>query len=189
MDYIKPIYEFRDKIFHVHFKDVHIKREQLNECARMTYPLEYMDPKLPGLGDIDWAAFCSALYGIHYQGYACIEVEDRKFEDSLEQYKIRNRTRVSVYAVICVTRRIFNETWNFDKCCVQSFVGRGTGSFLKVWELKWWKSVVEERQGFIIVIQTGFWKMKKRWKHSGRSQRSLVWESVRFPVTEILYIQ
>ncbi len=87
MDYIKPIYEFRDKIFHVHFKDVHIKREQLNECGRMTYPLEYMDPKLPGLGDIDWAAFCGALYGIHYQGYACIEVEDRNFEDSLESIK------------------------------------------------------------------------------------------------------
>lgn len=48
----------------------------------MAYPLKYMAPKLPGLGDINWAAFCSALYDIHFDGCACVEVEDRNFEDS-----------------------------------------------------------------------------------------------------------
>lgn len=84
MDYIAPIYEFKDRIFHVHFKDVRLYREKLDRVGIMATPLEYMAPKLPGLGDIDWSAFCSALNDIGYEGPACIEVEDRAFEGSLE---------------------------------------------------------------------------------------------------------
>ena len=80
MDYLKPIYRYKDKIFHVHFKDVHIDREKLDYHGRQAYPLRYMSPKLPGLGDIDWSAFCSALYDIGYEGYACVEIEDKTFE-------------------------------------------------------------------------------------------------------------
>jgi len=84
MDYVKPIYEFKDKIFHIHFKDVHIRREKLDDCGRFAYPLSFMTPKVPGMGDIDWAAVCRALYDIRYQGYACIEIEDKAFEDTFE---------------------------------------------------------------------------------------------------------
>jgi len=82
MDYIKPIYEFKDKIFYVHYKDIKVYKDKLNDTGIMAYPLEFMSPKLPGLGDVDWAKYVSALTDIGYNGYTCIEVEDRAFEDS-----------------------------------------------------------------------------------------------------------
>ena len=84
MDYIKTIYDFKDRLFHVHFKDIKLYPEKLAECGVMAYPLDYMSPKLPGLGDVDWAAFISALNDIRYSGDAVIEVEDKAFEDSRE---------------------------------------------------------------------------------------------------------
>lgn len=85
LDYVKIVYEFRDKIFHVHFKDIKMYPDRLNEVGTMAYPLEYMSPKIPGLGDVDWGRFVSALTDIGYEGYACIEVEDRAFEGSKEK--------------------------------------------------------------------------------------------------------
>lgn len=82
IDYIKPIYEFKDKIFHVHFKDIKIDLGKLNEVGIMAYPLDYMSPKLPGLGNVDWGKYVSALTDIGYNEYACIEVEDKAFESS-----------------------------------------------------------------------------------------------------------
>lgn len=83
-DYIAPLYQFKDKIFHVHFKDIKLYPEKLSRVGTMAYPLDYMSPKLPGLGDVDWGKFVSALTDIRYKGYACIEVEDKAFEDSEE---------------------------------------------------------------------------------------------------------
>ena len=84
MDYIRPIYEFRDRLFHVHFKDIKLLRDKLAECGVLAYPLAFMLPKIPGLGDVDWGKFVSALTDIGYDGAACIEVEDRSFEGSLD---------------------------------------------------------------------------------------------------------
>lgn len=84
IDYIEPIYEFADKIFHVHYKDIKLYPEKLNKAGTMAYPLEYMSPKIPGLGDVDWGKYVSALTDIGYHGYTCIEIEDRAFEDSEE---------------------------------------------------------------------------------------------------------
>lgn len=80
VDYIKPIYQFQNKIFHVHFKDIKLYKEKLEVVGTMAYPLDYMSPKLPGLGDINWGKFVSALTDIGYNDYACIEVEDKSFE-------------------------------------------------------------------------------------------------------------
>lgn len=82
IDYIKPLYEFRDKVFHVHFKDIKLYPDKLNEVGIMAYPLDYMSPKLPGLGDVDWGRYVSALTDIGYDSYACIEIEDKAFEGS-----------------------------------------------------------------------------------------------------------
>ena len=84
MDYLKPMYEFKDKIFHVHYKDIKLYRDKLEDVGTMAYPLQYMAPKLPGLGDVDWAKYVSALNDIGYKGYTCIEVEDKSFEDTHE---------------------------------------------------------------------------------------------------------
>ena len=84
VDYIKPIYTFKDKIFHVHFKDIKLYPDKLNEVGIMAYPLDFMSPKLPGLGDVDWGKYVSALRDIGYDGYTCIEIEDKSFEGSQE---------------------------------------------------------------------------------------------------------
>ena len=85
IDYIKPIYEFKDKIFHVHYKDIKIYPDKLQEVGIMGYPLDFMSPKLPGYGDVDWGKYVSALTDIGYDGYTCIEVEDKYFEGSQEK--------------------------------------------------------------------------------------------------------
>ena len=87
VDYIKPIYEFKDKIFHVHYKDIKLYPEKLAECGVMAYPLDFMSPKLPGLGDVDWGKYVSALTDIRFDGYTCIEIEDKAFEGSREKVK------------------------------------------------------------------------------------------------------
>jgi len=86
-DYAKSVYDFADKIFHVHFKDILINREMLNEYGIFAYPALWHSPKLPGLGGVDFGAFVSALNDIRYKGYACIEVEDKAYEGCIEDTK------------------------------------------------------------------------------------------------------
>lgn len=93
MDYVKPLYEFRDKIFHVHFKDIKLFPDKLDDCGIMAYPLEYMSPKLPGYGDVNWGRYVSALTDIGFDSFACIEVEDKSFESSRD--KILDSIRIS----------------------------------------------------------------------------------------------
>ena len=93
VDYIKPIYQFKEKIFHVHYKDIKVYEDKLEQCGIMAYPLQYMSPKLPGLGDVDWGRYVSALTDIGYSGYTCIEVENKAFEGSAE--KILDSLRLS----------------------------------------------------------------------------------------------
>lgn len=85
LDYIQPIYEFKDKLFFVHFKDIKLYPDKLADVGVMATPLEYMAPKLPGYGDVDWLAFLSALSDIKYNGPTSIEIEDKAFEGSVEE--------------------------------------------------------------------------------------------------------
>lgn len=80
MDYIKPIYEFKDRIKHIHIKDALVYKDKLDDVSIYGYPLDFHSPKIPGLGGIDWGRFVSALHDIRYKGFACIEVEDKAFE-------------------------------------------------------------------------------------------------------------
>ncbi len=84
IDYIKPLYEFKDKIFHIHFKDIKLYQDRLDDHGILATPLNYMAPKLPGLGDVNWGLYVSALRDINFKGHAVVEVEDKSFEDSLE---------------------------------------------------------------------------------------------------------
>jgi len=102
MDYVRPIYEFKDRIFHVHIKDAKVLRENLNDVGILATPLSFHSPKLPGLGDVDWGKFFSALTDIGYDGAACVEVEDRAFEGSLELRKrslVQSREYLKQYTV------------------------------------------------------------------------------------------
>ncbi len=87
IDYIRPIYEFKERIFHVHIKDAKVLRDELNDVGILATPLSFHRPKLPGLGDVDWGKFFSALTDIGYDGAACLEVEDRSYEGSLQMRK------------------------------------------------------------------------------------------------------
>ncbi len=87
MDEVKPLFDFKEKLFHIHLKDVKVYRDKLNDVGIMAYPLDYHSPKIPGLGDVNWNSFFSALTSVKYRGPVCIEVEDRAFEDSQEDVK------------------------------------------------------------------------------------------------------
>ena len=84
MDYLKPIKEFKDKIFHIHFKDIKLFNDLIDEYGIFTYPLNYMKPKIPGEGGIDWELFVKELKSINYKYHACVEIEDKDYEDSFD---------------------------------------------------------------------------------------------------------
>lgn len=87
IDYIRPLFEFSSRIFHVHAKDVRVDRHRLDEVGIMATPLQFHTPKLPGFGEVDWGRFFSVLSDIGYTGPVCVEVEDRAYEGSLEARK------------------------------------------------------------------------------------------------------
>jgi sugar phosphate isomerase/epimerase len=85
MDYLAPLKEFRDRLFHVHAKDARIDRAALSEHGVLAYPKLWHTPKIPGLGDVQWGPFFGALTDAGYDGPVAIEVEDRAFEGSLDR--------------------------------------------------------------------------------------------------------
>jgi sugar phosphate isomerase/epimerase len=80
IDYLRCIRDFGDRFVHVHAKDTKINPDLLYQRGIMG--LKWHDPKLPGLGDVDWRAFFDTLREIGYDGPVAIEVEDRAFEGS-----------------------------------------------------------------------------------------------------------
>lgn len=85
IDVARSIREFGKHFVHVHAKDTRIDVDGIYQHGVMG--LGWHTPKLPGLGDVDWSAFFSALTDAGYQGAVCIEVEDRAYEGSLELRK------------------------------------------------------------------------------------------------------
>ena len=82
MDYLYPIYAYKEKLHHIHLKDVKVYHDKLNQVGILANPLEYHSPKIPGLGDINWGSFISALNDVRYRGPIVIEVEDKAYEGS-----------------------------------------------------------------------------------------------------------
>jgi sugar phosphate isomerase/epimerase len=100
MDYVQPLYDFKDRIHHIHLKDAKIYKQKLDRVGILATPLEYHSPKLPGLGDVNWRNFFTALTDIRYRGPVCIEVEDKAFEGSKEDIHkaiIISRNYISQY--------------------------------------------------------------------------------------------
>ena len=84
MDPASPLLEFQGKLFHLHAKDVKIRRDRLNEVGMFAHPNEWHEPRIPGYGEMDWNKFMSALMETTYRGPVCIEVEDDTFGKTLE---------------------------------------------------------------------------------------------------------
>lgn len=87
IDHVRAVYEFKDRIFHVHAKDMQIDREMLYQDGILGLGFRWQIPRLPGLGEVDWPRFISALYAVGYEGAVCIEHEDRSFEATEELVK------------------------------------------------------------------------------------------------------
>lgn len=87
MDYLAPIREFADRLVHVHAKDARTDQRALDDHGVLAYPKLWHTPKIPGLGDVDWGAYFSALTDVGYDGPVCVEVEDRAFEGPVERRK------------------------------------------------------------------------------------------------------
>jgi len=87
IDYERVVLEFRDRIFHVHAKDLQIDREGLYQNGVFALGMGWQIPRLPGLGDMKWDKFISALYRAGYDGVISIEHEDRNFEQTEDLVK------------------------------------------------------------------------------------------------------
>jgi sugar phosphate isomerase/epimerase len=85
VDYVRAVRAFGDRIVHAHAKDTRIDRDRLHAVG--VHGFGWHVAKLPGLGDVNWGAFCGALAESSYRGAFCIEVEDRAFEGSLDDRK------------------------------------------------------------------------------------------------------
>ncbi|HEY1419264.1 MAG TPA: sugar phosphate isomerase/epimerase [Candidatus Dormibacteraeota bacterium] len=84
IDYTRAVREFGSRIFHVHAKDLEVDRDGLYEEGVMSLGIGWQIPRLPGLGEVRWDRFISALYGAGYDWVVSVEHEDRNFEGSLE---------------------------------------------------------------------------------------------------------
>jgi sugar phosphate isomerase/epimerase len=92
IDYVKPVTEFKDRIFHVHAKDSEVFEDKLAEYGVFNKQLDgpgtgYWRFRMPGLGQVDFTAFVKALRDIGYDGVISIEHEDPLYEGSEAKVK------------------------------------------------------------------------------------------------------
>jgi sugar phosphate isomerase/epimerase len=101
IDYERVVYDFADRIFHVHAKDMEIRRDGLYRHGTFSSGIGWQVPRLPGLGEVGWPRFIAALYAVGYDYVVSVEHEDRAFEDTEELVKrgfliARNALRPSI---------------------------------------------------------------------------------------------
>ena len=87
IDQERFIREFGPSIFHMQAKDVEINRDGLYERGVLSGGIGWQVPRLPGLGEANWARIFAALYRAGYDGDVIIEHEDRDFEKTDELVK------------------------------------------------------------------------------------------------------
>jgi sugar phosphate isomerase/epimerase len=84
IDYERAVYEFADRIFHAHAKDLEIRADNLYRHGTFTAGIGWAVPRLPGLGQVNWSRFIGALHGAGFDGVLSVEHEDRGFEATQE---------------------------------------------------------------------------------------------------------
>jgi sugar phosphate isomerase/epimerase len=87
IDQSRFIEEFGARMVHVHAKDLMIDRDGLYENGILSAGIGWQVPRMPGLGDVDWAEIFAGLYRVGYDGPIIIEHEDRTFEGTDEKVK------------------------------------------------------------------------------------------------------
>ena len=84
IDYERAVYDFGDRIFHAHAKDLEVRRDGLYRHGTFSSGMGWQVPRLPGLGEVDWSRFVAALYAVGYDHVLSVEHEDRRFEGTQE---------------------------------------------------------------------------------------------------------
>jgi len=87
IDYIRFVYDFGKRIFHVHAKDMAIDREMFYQDGILGCGFRWQIPRLPGLGLVDWQKLIAALYDVEYDFVLSIEHEDHNWEGTEELVK------------------------------------------------------------------------------------------------------
>jgi sugar phosphate isomerase/epimerase len=98
MDPLSPLEPFRDRLFHLHMKDVRLDPRALNDVGRFDFPARWHQPRIPGFGELDCGRFLAEVRRVGYDGPVCIEVEDETFGKSLEGRIAALRTARNVLA-------------------------------------------------------------------------------------------
>ena len=87
IDQPRFIREFGPHMVHVHAKDLMIDRDGLYDNGILSAGIGWQVPRMPGLGEVNWAETFAGLYRAGYDGPIIIEHEDRDFEGSTEKVK------------------------------------------------------------------------------------------------------
>jgi sugar phosphate isomerase/epimerase len=87
IDYERAVYDYADRIFHVHAKDLEVRRDGLYRHGTFSAGMGWQVPRLPGLGEVSWPRFVAALYAVGYDHVLSVEHEDRRFEGDPELVK------------------------------------------------------------------------------------------------------
>ncbi len=91
IEYIQPIWDFKDRIYHTHAKDTEILTSGQNYFGIYGRQLSESEPRdwwryrLPGYGAVDWTRYLDTLYQIGYDGILSVEHEDPVWADTPEQ--------------------------------------------------------------------------------------------------------
>jgi sugar phosphate isomerase/epimerase len=87
IDIPRFIAEFGPAMTHVHAKDLMIDRDGLYDNGILSAGMGWQIPRMPGLGEVNWAQVFAGLYRAGYDGPIIIEHEDRTFEGTDDKVK------------------------------------------------------------------------------------------------------
>jgi sugar phosphate isomerase/epimerase len=102
IDYLQAIYDYGDRIFHIHAKDMEINRRVLKRVGIIGQAFGetvglghgWWRARLPGWGEIDWPKLLTALIETNYKGNIDIEHEDDVFAAAYAKQHIETESGI-----------------------------------------------------------------------------------------------
>jgi len=85
IDYIRFIYDFKDRIFCVHAQDMDLDEEMCYQHGILSAGIGVQQRRVPGMGRVNWHEVVKALYNVGYNWVMNIEHEDPNWEGSVDQ--------------------------------------------------------------------------------------------------------
>lgn len=91
IDYLSAVKDYAHKLFHVHAKDLEIRRDIMSRVSILGSAMEFQGhvmahgwprARAPGWGAVDWPKFITALIDAGYRGNLDIEHEDDVFANT-----------------------------------------------------------------------------------------------------------